>query len=68
MVEFKLTAGGGFEVLVDGKSFGYLQKSRGFFTDPTVVKDFLVVSPEDLVEIAKKADEIKTQGYTASGW
>lgn len=61
MVEFKLTMGG-FEVVVNGKTFGHLQKGDGFFTGPTVMREFLVVSPRDLVQIAKKADEVKRHG------
>lgn len=61
MVEFRETMGG-FDVLVDGKLFGRLQKGNGFFTDPTVVREFLVVSPGDLIRIALKADEVKKHG------
>ena len=61
MVTFKLSMGG-FDVLVDGKLFGYLQKGDGFFTDSTVIKDFMKVSSADLTEIARKADEVKTHG------
>lgn len=61
MVEFPTTVGG-FDVLVNGELFGRMQKGEGFFTDHTVVKKFLYVSPEDLVEIAKKADEAQRYG------
>ncbi len=61
MVEFKATTGG-FDVLVYGELFGRLQKGIGFFTDPTVVREFLVVSPEDLTKTALKADEVKRCG------
>ena len=61
MVEFKFTPGG-FDVLVNGKLFGHLQKGEGFFIDSTVIKGFLVVSPGDLTKIAIKADEVKTYG------
>lgn len=56
MVRFPLTMGG-HEVLVDGKKMGYIE-SRGFFTDPTVVREFTEVSPDDLRAIADKAEEI----------
>lgn len=58
MVEFQMTMGG-YAVIVNGKSFGYLQKGIGFFTDPTVVREFLEVSSADLTIIAAKADEVK---------
>ncbi len=64
MVNFHQTMGG-FDVLVDGKLFGRLQKGRGFFTDPAVVKEFLVVSPQDLNQIASKANEVKNYGEEA---
>ena len=58
MVEFQLTMGG-FDVLVNGELFGHLQKDFGFYTDPTVVKKFLVVSSKDLIKIAQKVDEVR---------
>ncbi len=61
MVEFRETIGG-FDVLVDEKLFGRLQKGDGFFTSPTTVREFLIVSPEDLTRIALKADEVKKYG------
>ncbi len=61
MVKFELTMGG-FDVLVDGELFGRLMKDVGFFTDSTVVKKHLVVSPKDLNLIALKADEVKIHG------
>lgn len=56
MVRFSLTMGG-HEVLVGGKKIGYIE-SRGFFTDPTVIREFMEVSPDDLRAIADKAEEI----------
>jgi hypothetical protein len=61
MVEFRATTGG-FDVLIDKKLFGHLKRGDGFFTSPTVVREFLVVSPEELNEIALKADEVKKCG------
>ena len=61
MVIFQPTMGG-FDVLVNEKIFGRLQKGDGFFTDPTVVRDFLIVSSGDLAKIALKADEVKVHG------
>ncbi|MFC1615082.1 hypothetical protein ACFL22_00800 [Patescibacteria group bacterium] len=58
MVEFKQAASGGFEVLVNGNSFGYIDKNHGYFTDSSVVKEFMNVSSEDLVSIAQKAKEV----------
>lgn len=52
----------GFDVLVDRVLFGYLQKECGFCTGLEAVNVFLVVSPEDLITIAIKADEVKTHG------
>lgn len=57
MVEFRSTMGG-YEVRVDGQLFGHIDKD-GFFTDPTVVKDFMRVSSNDLRKIADKTDEYK---------
>lgn len=59
MVEFG-TSAGGYEVRVDGKLFGYIDKN-GFFTDPTVVKSFMRVSSDDLRQIADKVEEYKNQ-------
>lgn len=52
----------GFDVLVNGLLFGYLQKDRGFSTDIEAIKMVVVVSSEDLITIAIKADEVKTYG------
>ncbi|MBI2637442.1 MAG: hypothetical protein HYW88_00945 [Candidatus Sungbacteria bacterium] len=61
MVKFTLTMGG-FDIFVDEKFFGRLQKNDGFFTDPTVTKEYLVVSSKDLITIALKAEEAKNYG------
>ena len=63
MVDFKMTIGG-VDVLVNGKLFGHLQAGRGFFTDSTTIKEFLSVSPADLIQIALKADEVWMYGNT----
>lgn len=63
MVDFSMTASNGYKITVNGKSFGYLHPSRGFFTDSTVIDEFLEVSPEDLHKIAEKSKEIKEKGY-----
>ena len=63
MVTFELSMGG-FDVLVDGKLFGRLQRGDGFFTDSTLVKSYMTVSSADLIEIALKADEVKRYGNT----
>ncbi len=57
MVTFPET-GGGVRVEVNGKHFGWISKEHGFFTDPTVVKDFLEVSSFDLRKIAEEAEKI----------
>ena len=57
MVEFRHTMGG-YEVRVDGNPFGHIVKN-GFFTDPTVVKNFMRVSSDDLRKIADKAEDYK---------
>jgi hypothetical protein len=61
MVDFRLTAGG-FDVLVNGKLFGHLQKGDGFFIGALASREFLVVSSKDLIKIAMKADEVKRYG------
>ncbi|MDE1970179.1 MAG: hypothetical protein KGI50_01200 [Patescibacteria group bacterium] len=61
MLEFKRTAGG-FAVHVNGQLFGHISKERGFFTDSSVVKAFLEVSPDDLEQIVHKAKEVMTHG------
>lgn len=59
MVDFKFTASGGYEVMVNHKHFGWISRENGFFTDPTVVKSFLEVSSDDLRKIATKVEETK---------
>jgi hypothetical protein len=61
MVTFPMTMGG-HEVRVNGHHFGWLSKKNGFFTDSTVVSEYLEVSPKDLREIAEKAERIKATG------
>lgn len=61
MVKFRETMSG-FDVLVDEKLFGRLQGGSGFFMSPTTVREFLIVSSEDLIAIALKADEVKKYG------
>ncbi len=58
MLEFRPSAGG-LDVFIDEKLFGRISKEHGFFTGSSVVKGFLVVSPEDLIKIAQKADEVR---------
>lgn len=58
MVTFTLTASG-FTVRVDDKAIGYISRERGFFTDPTVLKSFTVIDPEDLRTIANQVDMIQ---------
>ncbi|EKE08715.1 MAG: hypothetical protein ACD_17C00031G0001 [uncultured bacterium] len=58
MVEFQMTAGG-YQVFVDEKPFGYISRERGFFTDPTVIKEFVAVNNYDLRAIADKAEEVQ---------
>ena len=55
MVDFEQTMGG-HAVKVNGKLFGWIEK-RGFFTDPTVIKEFTEVSPVDLRKIADMAEQ-----------
>lgn len=62
MLTFRETMGG-YEVLIDGKQFGWISKENGFFTDPTAVKEFIKVSPSQLMEIAKNVELIKQLGY-----
>ncbi len=62
MVAFVQTMGG-YSVEVNDKPFGWISKERGFFTDPTVVKDFLEISSFDLRSIAAKVDEVRSQKY-----
>lgn len=61
MVEFRTTMGG-YEVIVDGQPFGHIDKD-GFFTDPTVVKDFMRVSSSDLREIADRVEMYRINKY-----
>lgn len=61
MLTFKQTMDG-YEVLVDGKQFGWISK-RGFFTDSTAVKEFLQVSSAQLREIAEKASLVQHYGH-----
>ncbi|MDP3710845.1 MAG: hypothetical protein Q8R29_03975 [bacterium] len=63
MVEFEMTMGG-FKVLVglDRKTFGYISRNEGFFTDPTTIQKFMIVSSDDLREIARKTDEVRRGG------
>jgi hypothetical protein len=53
MVNF-IPSMGGFRVEVDGEPFGAID-ATGFFTGPTVVRDFLRVRPADLRTIADRA-------------
>lgn len=53
---------GGYEVLIDGKTFGYLQKSDGFSTGDSVIKCQISVSSGDLILIARHAAEVKEYG------
>lgn len=55
MVTFEQTMSG-YSVYVDNKLFGWIDKERRFFTDPTVIKEFIQLSPSDLREIADKAE------------
>lgn len=59
MVYFRPTMGG-FEVFVNGKRFGYIQKpyDYGFFTSQTCIVDHIRIDPRDLREIADKVEEI----------
>ena len=63
MVRFDLTAGG-FSVVVNGKALGYISKDRGFFTDSTVIQEFVEVSSRDLRFIAEKAEEVQNGNGT----
>ena len=62
MVELKQTMGG-YEVLVNDKRFGYISQEHGYFTDPTVVKDFIEVSHWDLHFLAECSMHIKKTGH-----
>ena len=62
MVDFEQTAGGGLRVVVDTKPIGWINKERGFFTDPSIVRELTEVSSRDLRQIAEKADEVKSFG------
>jgi len=48
---------GGLAVMVNGKPFGHISKEHGFFTDSTVIREFIKVSASELREIAKKSEE-----------
>src|SRR3989344_7994831 len=52
----------GREVLVDGKTFGYLQKGDGFSTGEGVIKGQISVSSYDLILIARHAAEVNEYG------
>jgi len=58
MVTFELTVGG-HSVKVNDKPFGFISGEHGFFTDPTVVREFLEVSASDLRRIAEEVDRVK---------
>jgi len=62
MLSFKQTMGG-YEVAVNGESFGHISQEHGFFTDPTVVKKFIEVPSTDLRELAEKVELVKLHGY-----
>lgn len=59
MVSFRLSMGG-FNVLIDEKVFGHVSRDRGFFIGPSVVKELMEISSEDLRVIASEVDSIKT--------
>jgi len=58
MVTYPSTAGG-YEVLVNGKPFGWISKERGFFTDPTRLNTFIEVLPSDLRRIADAIEKVR---------
>ena len=62
MLTFERTAGG-YKVLVNNKHFGWIDKDDGFFSDSTVIKEFIPVSANDLRQIADKAEEVRKLGY-----
>ena len=49
----------GYQVSVNNITVGYISRERGFFTDPTAVASFVVISPQDLRVIADKVDDIQ---------
>ena len=59
MVTFELTAGG-YTVKVNHQHVGWISRERGFFTDPTAIKEFIEISPADLKTIAEKAKSEQT--------
>lgn len=59
MVTFPLTQGG-VEVHVNGRCVGAIQPQEGFFTSPTLLREFATISAPDLRKIADKAEEMKT--------
>lgn len=50
----------GVSVEVDSLPFGHIDE-LGFFTDPTVIREFMRVSPGDLKKIAERAEEISAR-------
>jgi len=58
MVAFKQTMGG-YEVLINDEPFGFINRERGFFTDPTVVKSFMTVNIADFEMIVWKIRKVQ---------
>jgi hypothetical protein len=46
----------GYAVKIDGKTFGYISRRQGFFTDSTVIIDSIKVSPSELRRIALRSE------------
>ena len=56
----------GFEVQLNEKTFGHIDKEHGFFTSSTFIEDFVALSEEDLRKIADKVREIKLRAIPAN--
>ncbi len=53
MVTFELSNPNEYKVLINGKHIGYVRES-GFFTDSTIIKQFVEIAAADLQAIAEK--------------
>ena len=59
MVTFELSNPNEYKVLVNDRHIGYVRES-GFFTDSTVITQFIEVSAADLQAIAEKIIQIRS--------
>ena len=61
MVTFKLATKQSQEVIVNGKTFGYILKERGFTIGPSTIKDFIAdITAEDFRTITQRIEDIRS--------